>query len=122
MNLQAIRGATTCLENSTESIDEAVSNLVSELVKHNELEPNQIISVIFSATNDLNACYPAAIARKQKGWEKVALIDCQQMFVPGDLPKCIRILAHVYLPKDKMPQHIYLGKASMLRPDRSMFE
>ncbi len=122
MILKAIRGATTCLENSSVSIEGAVKELISELVKHNELEPNQVISVTFSVTNDLNACFPASIARQQAGWEQVALLDCQQMFVAGDLSHCIRILAHVYLPKDQIPQHIYLGKASMLRPDRSMLD
>ena len=120
MNIQAIRGATTCLKNSSESIESAVQELIYELVKRNKLEPSQIISVIFSVTNDLNACFPAAIARKQDGWEDVALIDCQQMFVKGDLPYCIRILAHVKLPDEQIPQHPYLGKASMLRPDRSI--
>ena len=122
MILQAIRGATTCMENSSVSIEKAVRELIAELVKHNQLDPNQVISVIFSVTNDLDACFPASIARQQIGWEKVALLDCQQMFVKGDLANCIRILAHVYLPKDKIPQHIYLGKASMLRPDRSMLD
>ena len=120
MIVQAIRGATTCKGNSSVSIEEAVKELISELVKHNALESNQVISVIFSVTNDLNACFPASIARQQFGWEKVALLDCQQMFVQGDLSNCIRMLAHVYLPKEQMPQHIYLGKASMLRPDRSI--
>ena len=62
-------------------IEEAVRELVNKLIKQNNLEPSQVISVIFSVTNDLNACFPAAIARKQNGWEKVALLDCQQMFV-----------------------------------------
>ena len=119
MNIQAIRGATSCLENSSESIESAVQELISELVKRNELEPSQIISVVFSVTNDLNACFPAAIARKQPGWEKIALLDCQQMFVKGDLANCIRILAHVQLAKDHVIKHTYLGQASMLRPDRS---
>ncbi len=118
MNIQAIRGATTCLKNSSESIEIAVQELIHELVKRNKLEPSQIISVIFSVTNDLDACFPAAIARKQPGWGKVALLDCQQMFVKGDLQNCIRILAHVWLPEEQIPEHPYLGQASMLRPDR----
>ncbi len=120
MNTHAIRGATTCLENSLDGISRAVKELVFELVDRNKLNPNQIISVIFSVTNDLNACFPASIARQQEGWETVALIDCQQMSVQGDLNKCIRILAHVNLPDHQLPQHIYLGEASMLRPDRSI--
>ncbi|WP_269623250.1 chorismate mutase [Prochlorococcus marinus] len=120
MNLKAIRGATTTSNNSSSAIQASVKELISELVTRNKLNPTQIISVIFSVTNDLNACFPAAIARKQDGWEDVALIDCQQMFVKGDLPYCIRILAHVKLPEEQIPQHPYLGKASMLRPDRSI--
>ena len=119
MNIQAIRGATSCLENSSSAIEIAVKELVNELVKRNELQAQQIISITFSVTNDLNACFPASIARKQKGWGNVALIDCQQMFVKGDLPNCIRILAHVQLSKDQILKHPYLGQASMLRPDRS---
>mgnify|MGYP001169500359 CR=1 FL=1 len=119
MSIQAIRGATTCLNNSSEAIEEAVQELISELIKRNMLEPKQVISVIFSVTSDLDACFPAAIARKQDGWEKVALLDCQQMFVKGDLSNCIRILAHVELADNQVPKHPYLGEASMLRPDRS---
>ena len=118
MNIQAIRGATTCLKNSSESIESAVQELMYELVKRNKLEPSQIISVIFSVTNDLDACFPAAIARKQPGWEKVALLDCQQMFVKDDLSKCIRLLPYVSLPKEQIPQNPYLRKAKNLRPDR----
>ncbi len=117
MPIQAIRGATTCLNNTSEAIEKAVQELISELVKRNTLEPEQIISVVFSVTNDLNACFPAAIARKQLGWEKVALLDCQQMSVKGDLANCIRILAHVELAENQVPKHAYLGQATMLRPD-----
>ncbi len=90
----------------------------SSLISRNDLQPNQILSITFSVTTDLDACFPASIARKQKGWEAVALIDCQQMFVKGDLENCIRILAHAWLPDQKKPEHPYLGKASLLRPDR----
>ncbi len=118
MKLQALRGATTSLSNSVEAIEKAVSELVSELVNRNELDPSQIVSMTFSVTKDLDACFPAAIARKQPGWEKVALLDCQQMFVEGDLANCIRILAHVWMPEGANPKHTYLGEANKLRPDR----
>ena len=94
--------------------------MINELIKRNRLHPHQVISVTFSVTSDLNACFPAAIARKRNGWEKVALLDCQQMSVEGDLKYCIRILAHVLLPIKQKPQHTYLGEASLLRPDRSI--
>ena len=116
--LCALRGATTSEQNSIESITAAVEELLSELICRNNLIPDQIISVTFSVTSDLDACFPASIARKQAGWENVALLDCQQMFVKGDLSKCIRLLAWVSLPNEQTPQNPYLGKAKNLRPDR----
>ncbi len=116
--LCALRGATTAEQNSIESITAAVEELLSELICRNNLIPDQIISVTFSVTSDLDACFPASIARKQSGWEKVALLDCQQMFVKGDLSKCIRLLAWVSLPNEQTPQNPYIGKAKNLRPDR----
>ena len=57
-------------------------------------------------------------ARRRPGWDTVALLDCQQMAVDGDLPRCIRLLAHVWLPADRDPAHPYLEDARHLRPDR----
>ena len=116
--LCALRGATTSEENSVESITSAVEDLLFELVTRNNLITDQIISVTFSVTSDLNACFPASIARKKPGWAEIALLDCQQMFVKGDLPKCIRLLAYVYLSEEQPPQNPYIGKAKDLRPDR----
>ena len=117
-NLCALRGATTSEHNSVESITSAVDELLVELVSRNNLIPDQIISVTFSVTKDLDACFPASIARRRAGWEEIALLDCQQMFVKNDLKKCIRLLAYVSLPNDQTPQNTYLGKAKNLRPDR----
>tara|TARA_Y100001968_G_scaffold296199_1_gene304228 strand:+ start:161 stop:538 length:378 start_codon:yes stop_codon:yes gene_type:complete len=116
--LCALRGATTSDQNSVESITSAVEELLTELVSRNNLIPDQIISVSFSVTSDLDACFPASIARKKIGWEKIALLDCQQMFVKNDLQRCIRLLAYVSLPNEQTPQNPYLGKAKNLRPDR----
>ena len=116
--LCALRGATTSKHNSAESITLAVEELLVELVSRNNLIPDQIISVTFSVTKDLDACFPASIARRKTGWEKIALLDCQQMFVKDDLSKCIRLLAYVSLPNEQMPQNPYLGEAKSLRPDR----
>tara|TARA_Y100001968_G_C18769332_1_gene441424 strand:- start:98 stop:475 length:378 start_codon:yes stop_codon:yes gene_type:complete len=116
--LCALRGATTSEHNSVDSITSAVEELLAELVYRNNLIPDQIISVTFSVTSDLDACFPASVARKKTGWEKVALLDCQQMSVKGDLSKCIRLLAYVFLPNEQTPQNPYIGGAKKLRPDR----
>ena len=119
LRLVGIRGATTCTANTSEAIRASVRELMDAMVQRNELRPEQIVSVTFSITADLDACFPAAEARQRSGWDGVALLDCQQMAVQGDLPRCIRVLAHAWIPTATTPQHPYLGEASRLRPDRS---
>jgi chorismate mutase len=117
--LCALRGATTANANTCEAIDEAVSELIEALMLANNLEGSRVLSVTFSVTADLDACFPAAIARRRMGWSDVALLDCQQMAVHGDLPRCIRLLAHAWLEGGRTLVHPYLREASRLRPDRA---
>jgi chorismate mutase len=119
LELRALRGATTASANTREAIDEAVRELIAALMLHNGLEGARFLSVTFSVTADLNACFPAAIARQHPGWDGVALLDCQQMAVAGDLPRCIRLLAHAWLGAGQQPVHPYLREAARLRPDRA---
>lgn len=119
LTLRALRGATTASANTTEAIHGAVVELVDALMARNDLAGEQLLSVTFSVTADLNACFPAAAARRRPGWEQVALLDCQQMAVEGDLPRCIRLLAHAWLEADREPNHPYLREAARLRPDRA---
>ena len=119
LTLRALRGATTAAANTVEAIGEAVSELVDALIERNQLAGEQLLSVTFSVTADLDACFPAAIARRRPGWQQVALLDCQQMAVAGDLPRCIRLLAHVWLEPQQLPVHPYLREAARLRPDRA---
>ena len=118
LKLNALRGATTCEKNSIDAIEDSVNELIRELVFRNNLDPERIISIIFSATKDITACFPASIARKYNGMSEIALLDCQQMHVDSDLKFCIRILAHTWMPKNKAANHIYLRNATLLRPDR----
>ena len=115
--LRALRGATTATANTREAISEAVAELIDALVERNYLEGGQILSVTFSVTADLDAIFPAAIARRREGWDGVALLDCQQMAVAGDLPRCIRLLAHAWLEQQQPVRHAYLRDAARLRPD-----
>lgn len=119
LTLRALRGATTAAANTVEAIGEAVSELVDAVIERNQLAGEQLLSVTFSVTADLDACFPAAIARRRPGWQQVALLDCQQMAVAGDLPRCIRLLAHVWLEPQQLPVHPYLRDAARLRPDRA---
>ncbi|WP_414529911.1 chorismate mutase [Nodularia chucula] len=118
--MRAIRGATTVGENSIEAITEAVTELIDELEQRNQLPPEQMISVTFSVTRDLDAIFPAAIARSRSGWDNVAMLDVQQMHVEGSLQRCIRFLIHAYLPASTAINHIYLRQAAKLRPDWSL--
>ena len=119
MQLRGLRGATTSSDNTAASIKAAVSELVDALMEQNQLQPSQLVSVTFSVTTDLDACFPAATARHREGWDAVALLDVQQMAVHGDLARCIRLLAHAWIPEDRPLHHPYLRGASRLRPDRS---
>ena len=76
------------------------------------------MSVTFTATQDLDAIFPAAIARQRPHWQDVPLLDVQQMYVEGSLKRCIRVLIHVNTPKpQKDISHAYLRDACHLRPD-----
>ena len=113
-----IRGATTASGNSVKEIEVAVVELIDELISRNNLIKTNILSIIFTATKDLNACFPASIARKFNGLDSVAFLDCQQMCVPNDVHFCIRIMAQVLLPTNYAIKHPYLRGAAKLRTDR----
>jgi len=117
--LSVLRGATTSEGNTKVEITSAVHELIEELISRNNLKPFHILSIIFTVTKDLNACFPASVARKYNGLDQVSFLDCQQMFVPDDINFCIRLMAQVKLPLDKKLNHTYLRGASNLRPDRS---
>ena len=120
--VRAIRGATTVTENTHEGIMEAVTELMETIEIHNRLDTEEIVSVIFSVTSDIDAIFPAAIARHRQGWNDVPLLDVQQMKVENSLQKCIRVLIHINtpLPKSQL-RHVYLQQAAKLRPDLAIF-
>ena len=113
-----IRGATTATGNTVEEIENAVVELINELISRNNLVEKNLLSITFSVTKDLDACFPASIARREKGLDKVAFLDCQQMHVSNDIDFCIRLMAQVLLPVNTVVQHPYLRGASKLRTDR----
>ena len=116
--IRFIRGATTASGNSVNEIKDAVIELVDELISRNNLIKTNLLSITFTATKDLDACFPASIARKYNELDSVAFLDCQQMYVLNDVEFCIRIMAQVLLPPNYSVQHPYLRGASNLRVDR----
>ena len=113
-----IRGATTASGNSVKEIEDAVVELVDELILRNQQAKTNLLSITFTATKDLDACFPASVARKCNGLDSVAFLDCQQMHVSNDVKFCIRIMAQVLLPPNYSVKHPYLRGASNLRIDR----
>ena len=116
--LAFIRGATTASGNTVKEIEDAVVELINELISRNNLIKSNLLSITFTVTNDLDACFPASIARKCNGLDSVAFLDCQQMYVINDVDFCIRIMAQVLLPANIPIKHPYLRGAAKLRIDR----
>lgn len=116
MYCRGIRGATTVEENSREEILAATAELLQLMVKENAIEVEDIASVFFTVTADLDAEFPALAAR-QPGWLQVALMCAREIPVPGSLGKCIRVLMHVNTTRSAAEiRHIYVRKAVTLRP------
>jgi chorismate mutase len=116
--VRGIRGATIAAENSQEAILAATRELLYTMIQANGIAPEDVASVHFTTTVDLNATYPALAAR-QLGWFDVALLCGHEMDVPGSLGRCIRILIH-WNTRRRLEEivHVYLHEARSLRPDR----
>ena len=117
MLVRGIRGAITVDSNNKEEIIKRTKELLIFLKKENDFKTEDIVSVFFSVTSDLNATFPAQAAR-ELGWHRVPLFDMQEINVPGGLPRCIRILVQINCQKSQMEmKHCYLKGARILRKD-----
>ena len=116
MRLYALRGANHVSANEAAAILSATDELMRELMERNSLEPEAIVSCIFTLTDDLDAQFPAVAARNL-GLNRVPLLCAREVPVPGSLPRVIRVLMHYYAPEDHEPRHVYLGEARVLRAD-----
>lgn len=118
MAVRGIRGATVAAENSDIAILSATRELLEAIQAANpDLRSEDLASVFFTVTDDLDAVYPARAAR-QIGWNQVPLFCAREIPVPGSINRCIRVLLHwnTDLPQTAI-QHVYLGEAIVLRPD-----
>lgn len=116
MRLFALRGANSVAANEADAILGATDELMRELMRRNDLDPEAVVSCIFTLTDDLNAEFPALAARRL-GMNRVPLLCAREVPVPGALPGIIRVLVHYYAPEEHRPQHAYLGEARALRED-----
>ena len=117
MAVRAIRGATQVMANERDLILDATTELVTEVMNRNSLVPGDVISVVFTATPDLNAEFPALAARKI-GFHDVPLLCASEIGVPGAMPRVVRLLMHVETGRPRSAlEHVYLRGAVALRLD-----
>jgi len=116
MRLFALRGATTVDRNEPDAILTATEALMQEIMERNALGPDDVVSCIFTLTDDLDAEFPAVAARKL-GFDRVPLLCAREVPVPGSLPMVIRVLIHYYADDGHEANHVYLGDARRLRQD-----
>ncbi|WP_434629909.1 (d)CMP kinase [Thermoanaerobacterium thermosaccharolyticum] len=113
--MKAIRGAITT-ENTKEDIFKDTIKLIDEIFRCNEIKPNDVVSIFFSATKDINSAYPAE-ALRHHGITDIPMMCFQEMDVSGSLEKCIRVIVFINCNDDKKVKHLYLKNAKLLRPD-----
>jgi chorismate mutase len=116
MRLFALRGATSVERNDADEILDATRELMDAITRHNGLQPEHVVSCIFTVTDDLDAEFPAVAARAV-GFESVPLLCAREIPVPGSMPRVIRVLIHYHADEGHEPTHVYLGEARALRKD-----
>ena len=117
MAVRAVRGATQVEANERELLLEATAELVRAVLERNELDPADLISVVFTATPDLTADFPAYAAR-MIGITDVPFLCATEIAVPGAMPRVVRLLAHAETPRSREEiRHVYLRGAAALRTD-----
>ena len=117
MSVRAIRGAIQVDANERDEILKGASELVTEVLHRNDVDPADLISIVFTATPDLTAEFPAYAARRL-GLTDVPLLCATEMSVPGAMPRVLRLLAHVDTDRARSElRHVYLRGAAALRTD-----
>jgi chorismate mutase len=116
MRLFALRGASSVDRNEAQAILGSTEWLLREILKRNDLHPSDVVSCIFTLTDDLDAEFPAVAARRM-GLSQVPLLCAREIPVPGALPRVIRVLIHCNVRDGHEAEHVYLGDAQKLRQD-----
>lgn len=114
--LRAIRGATSVDSDTSAAIRERTAELLRTVLERNDVGADDIVSIIFTATPDLRADFPAVAAR-ELGLSGTPLLCCQEIAVEGALARCVRVLLHAYVPEGRATRHVYLHEARQLRLD-----
>lgn len=116
MILKGIRGATTAEDNNEKEILNKTKELLLEIIERNTIKKENIASIFFTMTDDLDSEFPALAAR-QMGWTDVPLLCAREIKVKDSLKQCIRVLIHYNTNKGFQAEHVYLHEAKTLRKD-----
>ncbi len=115
--VRAIRGATTLDLDDEEHMVERVRELLASILERNNLDHDALISILFTATDDINSAFPALAARRA-GFGDIPLICARELEIDGGTPKCVRVMMHVNSPVERSEiRHVYLEGARGLRDD-----
>jgi len=114
--IRAIRGAITVTEDTPDEVVSATRLMLEDIIARNDLLPDDMVSLIFTATGDVTSQFPAVAAREM-GLLGVPLLCATEIPVPGSLPMCVRVMLHAYMPVDAEVSHSYLREAVRLRDD-----
>lgn len=116
--IRGLRGATTIESDKQELVWDETAKLVREVVAANNVDVDDIASIIISTTPDITSAFPARSVRLMEGWQYVPVMCMHEMDVPNALPLCIRVLIHADVEvSQKDVKHLYLNDAIKLRPD-----
>ena len=115
--VRGLRGATTVDADTVEQITERTQTLLTRMLERNDVDKEDLVSVLFTATDDIHAMFPALAAR-DIGFGDVPLICARELDIVGGTPFCIRVLMHIHTEKGRGElHHIYLEGAKSLRDD-----
>lgn len=118
MRVLAIRGATTVQNNCSEEILKETTILMQKIIKDNNLNIDDIISIIFTMTKDLDAVYPSVAVRDLLNIRDTPLLNFEEKYIQGSLEKCVRVMININSNECKNKvKHVYLNEAKKLRPD-----
>jgi chorismate mutase len=117
MKVRALRGATTCDVDTVEEIDAKTRALVTTMLERNDVDHEDLVSIVFTATDDLHAQFPATAARGL-GLGDVPLLCARELDITGGMPRTVRVLMHLYTERSRAElHHVYLEGATSLRDD-----
>ncbi len=118
MKMLAIRGATTVSSNNENEILDESARLVQSIIIENNLDINNIVSICFTMTNDLDAVYPSVAVREILKIQDIPMLNFEEKYIRGSLKQCIRVMVYINSDEERKDlTHVYLNGSSKLRPD-----